>query len=55
MANDISSRIKGMFLIIDRRNDRGLKHWIGELEKREIPAVILVDEFTLYNNCSLIK
>lgn len=55
MADDTSSRIKGMFLIIDRRNERGLTHWIGELEKREIPALILVDEFTLDKNPSLIK
>lgn len=55
MLDDESTRIKGLFLIIDRRNDKGLVHWAGELEKRKIPAVILVDEYTVDNNYSLVR
>ena len=55
IADDKSNRIKGLFLVIDRRNDRGLTHWVGELEKREMPAVILADEYTLDKKGELIK
>jgi len=55
MPEDNSTRIKGMFLIIDRRNDKGLTHWVCELEKRKIPAVTLVDEYMVHNNCSLVR
>jgi hypothetical protein len=55
MPNDKSTRIKGLFLIVDRKNDKGLAHWARELEERKIPAVILVDEYMVDNNCSLVK
>lgn len=54
MAEDRSSRIAGLFLIIDRRNEKGLIHWADELKEREIPSVILVDEYILDNNCELV-
>jgi hypothetical protein len=44
-----------LFLIIDRRNEKGLKHWADELEKRKMPAVILVDDYTLDTYPSLAK
>lgn len=55
MFDDTSTRIIGLFLIIDRKNDKGLAHWARELEEREIPAVILVDEYMVDNKCSLVK
>ena len=55
MTDEKFNRIKGLFLVIDRRNERGLTHWVEELGKREIPAVILADALTLDKSGSLIK
>ena len=55
LTDDKFNRIKGLFLVIDRRNERGLTHWVGELVEREIPAVILADALTLDKSGSLIK
>lgn len=55
MKNGSSERIRGLFLVIDRRNERGLAHWAQELKKRLIPAVILLDEQTLENSPALAK
>lgn len=55
MVDDRSSRINGLFLIIDRRNEMGLKHWADELEKRNMPAVILVDDYSLDTYPALVK
>ena len=49
------TRIEGMFLIIERRNAKGLKHWGDELERRGIPAVIQIEEGMIDENCGLIK
>lgn len=49
------SQIEGMFLIIDRRNIKGLKHWGDELERRKIPAVILLDEYMIDNYADVIQ
>ena len=48
-------QIEGMFLIIERRNVKGLKHWGDELERRDIPGVIQIDEYMIDENCRLIK
>lgn len=48
-------QIDGMFRIIERRNAKGLMHWADELERRGIPAVISVSEYTIDNNYSLIR
>lgn len=53
--NTSPDRTRGLFLIIDRRNHRGLTHWIDELEKREIPAVIKLDEYMVDNFCDLVR
>jgi hypothetical protein len=55
MGKGEHGQIEGMFLIIDRRNDTGLKHWGDELERREIPALIQVDEYMVDNHPELIK
>jgi len=48
-------KIQGMFLIIDRRNLKGLEHWGEELELRGIPAVIQLDDYTINENCNTAK
>ena len=45
----------GCFWVIDRRNERGLAHWANELEKREMPAVFLIDDFSLDTYPLLVK
>ena len=55
MPKNRVTQIEGMFLIIDRRNAPGLKHWGDELERRGIPAVIQIDEAMVDENCGLIK
>lgn len=55
MIDSEPARIDGAFFLIDRNNDKGLKHWCGELEKRRIPAVIQINEHTLDNSCDLVK
>ncbi len=55
MANHQQDKINGMFLVIERKNDRGLRHWADELQRRHIPAVILADEYTLDNHLDLLK
>jgi len=53
--NENSIRTKGLFLIIDRKNEKGLTHWIDELETRKIPAVLLIDEYLADEHPDLIK
>lgn len=38
-------KIEGLFLLIDRDNERGLGRWCDELEKRRVPAVIQISEY----------
>jgi len=44
-----------LFLVIDRRNEKGLAHWADELKKRNIPAAILADDYTLSTYPSLVR
>ncbi|MBW1945132.1 MAG: hypothetical protein JRJ51_20195 [Deltaproteobacteria bacterium] len=55
MADHQKGKINGMFLVVERKNDRGLRHWADELQRRHIPAVILADEYTLDNHLDLLK
>ena len=55
MTDHPQGKIKGMFLVIERKNERGLRHWADELQKRHIPAVVLADEYTLDNHLDLLK
>ena len=55
MGNHQESKINGMFLVIERKNERGLRHWADELQKRHIPALILADEYTLEQHLDLLK
>jgi hypothetical protein len=48
-------RIKGLFFVLDRKNERGLTHWAEELEKRGIPGVILLDGYTVDNHSDLVR
>ena len=50
-----STRTKGLFLVIDRKNEKGLTHWVDELENRKIPAVILIDEYMVDAHASLVR
>jgi peptidoglycan/xylan/chitin deacetylase (PgdA/CDA1 family) len=47
--------MKGLFFVLDRKNERGLAHWVEELEKRGIPGVILLDEYTVDNHRYLVR
>jgi hypothetical protein len=49
------NRMKGLFFVLDRKNERGLAHWAEELEKRGIPGVILLDEYTVDHFPNLIR
>ena len=49
------AKIEGLFLLLDRGNIKGLKHWAGELERRQIPAVIIVKEHTVDSNSSVVR
>ena len=53
-ANKLT-QIEGMFLIIERSNTKGLKHWADELERRGIPAVILIEGSTIDKIFDVIK
>lgn len=44
MAKSKTSHIEGLFLVIERENARGLKHWGDDLERRKMPAVIQIGE-----------
>ena len=46
---------QGMLVIVDRRNLKGLAHWIDELVRRDIPAVIQVGEHTITEYCHALK
>ena len=55
MGKKKSKRIQGMFLLIDRKSDKGLVHWIEDLEKRKIQALVLVDGHTIHHKKDLVK
>ena len=55
MDKSRGTQIEGMFLITGQENIKGLNHWADELERRGIPAIILVKEETVDNNCDVIK
>lgn len=44
MPNSNTRKIEGMLLIIDRQNARGLKHWVDELTKRNMPACVAIEK-----------
>jgi hypothetical protein len=48
-------RIQGLFLVLDRRVDEGLENWSNELLKRDMPAVILLDDYTIEHNAALVQ
>ncbi len=53
--NSSPKRIQGLFLVLDRRVDEGLENWRNELLKRDMPAVILLDDSTIDNNTELVQ
>jgi hypothetical protein len=55
MVRNIVPPIEGLFLIIERDNIKGLKHWGDKLERRRIPAVIQIEEPMIDKNCDVIK
>ena len=55
VLRDRSAQTEGMFLVVDHGNTQGLSHWAGELERRQIPAVITVEEHRVDSNSSLIR
>ncbi|MBW2097071.1 MAG: hypothetical protein JRI80_19615 [Deltaproteobacteria bacterium] len=55
MRNKNSKPVQGMFLLIDRKSDQGLIRWVRELEKRNIPALVLADGHTIHKNPDLVK
>jgi peptidoglycan/xylan/chitin deacetylase (PgdA/CDA1 family) len=48
-------KIEGMFVLIEHGEVRELKHWSDELERRGIPAIIVVNEGLVDSNCDIIK
>ena len=48
-------QIEGMFILIESGNVEGLKHCGDELEKRGIPAVIIINEEMIDKNCNVVK
>jgi hypothetical protein len=54
MVNNVA-RIKGLFLIIDHGNVKGLRHWAYEFERRGMPAVIQTNEYMVTEQSSMIK
>jgi hypothetical protein len=55
MLNKNIEKIEGMFLIIDRQNARGLKHWVDELTGRNMPACIAIEKVMADQYGSLIE
>jgi hypothetical protein len=55
MLRNKDRRIEGMFLIVDRGNTRGLNHWAEELERRKIPALLQIGEYTIENSLDIIR
>lgn len=55
MTNVENVRPKALMLILDRNNERGLIHWIDELEKRNMSGLVLVDENLLDSHKDLIR
>ena len=47
--------IEGMFVLIESGDVKGLKHWGDELERRGIPAIILINEEMIDKNCNVVK
>lgn len=52
--NDVA-QIKGLFLIIDHGNVKGLMHWADEFERRGMPAVIQTNEYMVTEQSDVIK
>ncbi len=50
-----SSLIEGLFLIIERSSEKGLRHWAEELYRRSIPAVIQIDGEAIEKESEIIK
>jgi len=47
--------IEGMFVLIEREEVKGLEQWSNELERRRMPAVVMVSEGVIDSKCNLIK
>ncbi len=55
MSDRASDKIRGLLLLVDRMNMKGLRHWGGELMRRKIPAVISLNPATLESDCEMVK
>ena len=55
MNQRASTLIEGLFLIIERSSERGLKHWAEELYQRSIPAVIQIDGQAIEKEREIVK
>jgi len=55
MFKNKPAQIKGMFVVSERGDVEGLKHWANELERRAIPAIIVTHEDMIGKDCSLVK
>lgn len=49
------AQIEGLFLLLDHGNIKGLSHWADELARRQIPAVITVEEHMIDSNSGVIR
>jgi hypothetical protein len=55
MINNNVKLTEGMFLLIDRQNAGGLKHWVDELTRRTLPACIAIEKIMADQYVGLIK
>ncbi len=53
--NNNNKPIQGLFLLVDRRTEKGLIRWLDYLSQNEMPALVLADGATVENQPELIK
>ncbi len=47
--------IQGLFLLVDRRKEKGLIRWLNYLSENDMPALVMADGATVENQPELIK
>ena len=55
MTDAGNTATKALMLVLDRNNEKGLTHWIDELDKRKVPALVLLDENLIEHHKTLIQ
>lgn len=55
VMNQNPKPIQGMFLLVDRKSEDGMRRWLDELQNRKMPALVAADGWTISRKPDLVR